>query len=77
MRPIRRVTPRYAVFIAAIFMLGGCGSGVEAVQDPQTGQTVTCTGPGMSDMDPWSQRDACIADHVAQGWTVKMTNSQE
>jgi hypothetical protein len=62
--------------IAIAFGLFGCGSDVAAVQDPQTGQTDTCTGPGMSEVNPWGQRDACIAGHVAQGWTVKMNAPQ-
>lgn len=62
--------------ILAALALGACGSEVMAVQDPQTGQTDTCTGPGMSELNPWGQRDACIAAHVAQGWTVKMKNPE-
>lgn len=61
-----------AAFIAAALALGGCGSNVAAVENPQTGQTETCSGPGMNEMNPWGQRDACLADHIAQGWTVKM-----
>jgi uncharacterized protein YceK len=52
-----------------LLLLGGC-SGVEGVWDPKTGQTDTCSTA--FDWSPWSQRDACIADHVAQGWKVKM-----
>lgn len=62
--------------LLAALALTACGSGVEAVQDPQTGRSDTCTGPGMSEMNPWGQRDACIAAHVAQGWTVKMKNPE-
>lgn len=76
MRPSRMATLRLATALATALALAACGSGVAAVQDPQTGQTDTCSGPGMTDRNPWSQRDACLADHVAQGWMVKM-KSQE
>ncbi len=75
MRSSLKATISAAAFLAAL-ALGGCGGGVEAVQNPQTGQTVTCAEPGTPDWNPWSQREACLADHVAQGWTVKM-KSQE
>jgi hypothetical protein len=76
MRPTRNTMVWQAAAVMALAALGGCGSGVEAAQNPQTGETVTCTGSQMSDMSPWSQRDACIADHVAQGWTVKMKSGE-
>jgi hypothetical protein len=76
MRTSAKGAMRLAAALAAALGICGCGSGVESVQDPRTGQTETCTGPGMNDLSPWSDRDACLADHVAQGWTVKMMNRE-
>ncbi len=72
MRAMGKVPMRRAAVLAAALALGGCADGVAAVQDPQTGQQVTCSEGTLGDWSPWSQRDACLADHVAQGWTVKM-----
>ncbi len=60
---------REAVIFLAALLLGGCSVPV-VVQNPQTGETVTCT-EGWRDQSPWSQREACVAGHVAQGWVVK------
>lgn len=76
MQTMRRLA-RKAVLLAATLALGACVGGVEAVQDPQTGQTATCSEPGMMpSWNPWSQREACLADHVAQGWAVKMKSDE-
>jgi hypothetical protein len=72
MRATGKVPMHRAALLAAALALGGCSGGVAAVQDPQTGQEVTCSEGTLGDWNPWSQRDACLADHVAQGWTVKM-----
>jgi hypothetical protein len=72
MRANGKVTMHRAAILAAALALGGCAGGVAAVQDPQTGQVATCSEGTLADQNPWSQRDACLADHVAQGWTVKM-----
>lgn len=58
---------RAVIFLAAL-SLGACS--VPAVQNPATGETQTCTD-GWRDESPWSQREACIAGHIAQGWVVK------
>jgi hypothetical protein len=55
--------------IAIFFILTGCTGGA-VVQDPRTGQRLDCGTEGI-DLDPWSQTDRCIADHLAQGWTVE------
>ena len=61
---------RDAMFLMTAVLLASCGGSVEAVWDPKTGQTDTCST--VLDWSPWSQRDACLAEHVAQGWMVKM-----
>jgi hypothetical protein len=53
-----------------LLLLAACSGGVDSVWDPKTGETDTCSTA--FDWSPWSQRDACIANHVAQGWMVKM-----
>jgi hypothetical protein len=53
---------------AAVFLLAGCAEPV-MVQNPRTGEMLTCKTPG-SEWNPWSQADACVADHLAQGWTI-------
>ena len=57
----------------------GCGSSARrtrtrrgskstvVMQNPRTGDVATCR-PSPWGMNPWSQQDACIADHIAQGW---------
>jgi hypothetical protein len=52
----------------AFFLVAGCA--VPAiVQNPKTGETVTCSTPS-SEWDPWSQSDACVAGRLAQGWVI-------
>lgn len=33
--------------------------------NPRTGETMTCRA---SSLNPWSQQEACVGDHIAQGW---------
>jgi hypothetical protein len=40
------------------------------LQNPQTGEIVTCI-EGAGDWPPWSQQQACVGDHIAEGWVVK------
>jgi hypothetical protein len=54
------------MLIIAACLLTGCATDV-AVQNPRTGDTVTCRA-SLRGLNPWSQQDACIADHIAQGW---------
>ncbi len=46
----------------------GCtaGSGV-VMQNPRTNEVATCSG-GRSNLDPWSQTDACVGGYEALGW---------
>ena len=64
-----RKQPLHAAIMAAVLMLSGC-SGPVTVENPFTGEGVVCREGGVSDWNPWSQHDACVADHVTHGWTV-------
>jgi uncharacterized protein YceK len=58
---------RYLTLIIAVaFLLAGCATDV-MMQNPRTGDTATCRA-SVRGLNPWSQQDACIADHIAQGW---------
>ena len=57
---------RYLTLIIAAGVLTSCATDV-ALQNPRTGDTVTCRA-SLRGLNPWSQQDACVADHIAQGW---------
>jgi uncharacterized protein YceK len=57
---------QYAMLSLTALLLAGCSAPV-TVRNPQSGATVTCS-QGAWDQSPWSQREACVADHIAQGW---------
>jgi hypothetical protein len=58
---------RYVVLIVAGGVSAGCGHDV-VLENPHTGTIEVCReSPG--GLNPWSQTTACVADHVAQGWT--------
>jgi hypothetical protein len=57
---------RYLTLILSACVLTGCAADV-MMQNPRTGETATCRESLMG-LNPWSQRDACIAGHIAQGW---------
>jgi hypothetical protein len=59
---------RIAIFVITGLMLAGCSAPV-TVENPQTGQSLVC-GEGVVDWSAWSQREACVAGHLAQGWTI-------
>jgi len=50
------------IFVAAL--LAGCAADV-AMVNPRTGEKAICPA---SPLNPWSQQQACIGDHIAQGW---------
>jgi hypothetical protein len=58
---------RYLTLIVATCILTGCAGDV-VMQNPRTGETATCRESLMG-LNPWSQQEACIAGHIAQGWT--------
>jgi hypothetical protein len=59
---------RHLGLVLILVLLEGCAAPI-AVRDPQTGATVTCSTPE-SELNPWSQSEACVAGHIAQGWTI-------
>src|ERR1700760_1358137 len=59
---------RVAIVVVAGLMLAGCAAPV-TVENPRTGQSLVC-GDGARDWSPWSQQEACVAGHLAQGWTI-------
>jgi hypothetical protein len=54
------------MLIVTACVLTGCATDV-AMQNPRTGDTATCR-TSLLGLNPWSQHDACIADHLAEGW---------
>ena len=54
--------------LTAILLLAGCAAPV-TVQNPKTGEMLPCK-TAAAEWNPWSQADACVADHLAQGWMV-------
>jgi hypothetical protein len=57
---------RYGLFLLTVLLLGGCSLTVE---NPRSGEVVACS-QGVADLSPWSQRESCAAEHLAQGWTL-------
>ena len=55
---------RHLALIIAVSLLTGCARDMVMV-NPRTGTQATCPA---SPLNPWSQQDACIGDHIAQGW---------
>jgi len=54
----------------ALICLAGCSQDI-ALKDPATGAIATCRAGGLVDLNPWSQQDMCVEDHVAEGWVVQ------
>lgn len=59
---------RILALIAATCAAAGCAHDV-ALQNPQTGASELCR-ESAGGFNPWSQTTACVADHLAQGWTI-------
>lgn len=57
---------RHIWIVVAACLLGGCAADVVMV-DPRTGATTVCH-ESLRGLDPWSQQEACIGEHLAQGW---------
>jgi hypothetical protein len=55
---------RHLVWIVAGCLLTGCAADVVMV-NPRTGETNTCRA---SPVNPWSQQEACVGDHISRGW---------
>jgi hypothetical protein len=52
--------------LATAGALGGCAEDV-ALVNPRTGETAVCPA-SLQGVNPWSQQEACIGDHIAGGW---------
>jgi hypothetical protein len=61
---VRYLTLILLVMVA--WMLSGCAADVLMV-NPRTGETDTCKA-SLAGLNPWSQQDACIGEHIAGGW---------
>jgi hypothetical protein len=59
---------RKLTLFLGLCLLAGCADAV-TVQNPRTSEAVTC-GSQTWELNPWSQHDACVADHLAQGWVI-------
>jgi hypothetical protein len=59
---------RTALLCLILCPLAACASPV-TVQDPKTGEAVLCSTEA-SEWNPWSQKDTCVAAHLAEGWTI-------
>ncbi len=57
---------RYLTVIAAAGLLTGCAADVVMV-NPRTGETTICK-EDLRGLNPWSQKEACVGDHITQGW---------
>ncbi|HKB47883.1 MAG TPA: hypothetical protein VKC57_09310 [Ktedonobacterales bacterium] len=60
----KEIALRYLIVILAAYGLTGCAGNV-VMLNPRTGQTTTCRA---SSLNPWSQQEVCVGDHIAQGW---------
>lgn len=54
----------YLILVLAACGLSGCAGNV-VMLNPRTGETTTCRA---SSLNPWSQQEVCVGDHIAQGW---------
>jgi len=61
-----RAGRRALALLALACALGGCAADV-VMLNPRTGETTTCAASARG-LNPWSQQEACIGDHVAAGW---------
>jgi hypothetical protein len=58
------VPVRYLMLLTAACVLMGCAHDT-VMLNPRSGETTTCRA---SSWNPWSQQEACVGDHIAQGW---------
>jgi len=61
---------RGLAFLLAALPLAGCSRDV-ALKDPSTGQVATCDAGLLGDINPWSQQDMCVEEHVSEGWVTE------
>jgi hypothetical protein len=55
---------RYVAALLAAWLVAGCARDV-LMLDPRTGETARCRA---SSLNPWSQEEACVGGHIANGW---------
>ena len=60
----RKLVTGGLVLLSMSLLLVGCARDV-VMLNPRTGDTAVCPA---SPLNPWSQQQACVGDHVAQGW---------
>lgn len=53
---------RFLALLIAACLLCGCA---RVMVNPRTGETVTCRD---NLLNPWSQGEACVGGHIAEGW---------
>ena len=63
----------FGTLVLGTAALGGCVGDV-TMREPLTGATETCT-ESLHGFDPWSQKDSCVAKHIAEGW-VRVTPAE-
>ena len=63
----RCFVPARLALVAAAVCLSGCIDRDVAMENPRTGETLTCEA-SLGGLNPWSQTMACVEDHEAQGW---------
>jgi hypothetical protein len=61
---VRSLVLVVVIILAAV--VGGCATDV-VMRNPRTGETATCSA-SLAGLNPWSQQEACIGDHIAGGW---------
>jgi len=54
------------LLIAIPSVLSGCAADVVMV-NPRSGQTAMCRA-SLRGLNPWSQQEACVGEHIADGW---------
>ena len=57
---------RSVIVMSVACVMSGCAADV-VLTNPRTGETVTCT-ERLRGLDPWSQKEACVGKHIAEGW---------
>jgi hypothetical protein len=59
---------RVIALVVGALLLGGCAVADVVMVDPRTGATAVCRDESHG-LNPWSQREACVGDYIARGWT--------
>jgi len=62
-----RARVRYLALLVVSGFVTGCAGDVMMV-NPRTRETAICR-ESLRGLNPWSQQEACVGDHIARGWT--------